>query len=93
MIGQTYTLVIQTSDGATYQSDPQFMEQAVPIDSIYGVILNKQLKGVDSYVNINKPDGYTGNFRFTDSLLIEAVSQGVNPAIPCLQYLIFHGIT
>src|SRR5208337_1057731 len=36
VIGRTYTLLIKTSDGTTYQSAPQVMKQTFPIDSIYG---------------------------------------------------------
>ena len=82
-VGRTYTLVINTIDGNTYQSAPQLMEPSMSIDSIYGEILNKNYQGVDNYVNIDKPSGYNCNIRFTDSLLIEAVSEqnGMPPKV------------
>ncbi len=88
--GRTYTLYIKTTDGSTYQSLSQLMEQTLPLDSIYGAVITKQFQlgngqgvtstvfeqGIDSYVNINKPSGYSNNFRFTDSLLLETTTYG-----------------
>lgn len=82
IIGRTYSLHITTSDGTMYQSGKQLMQQSFPIDSIYGVVINKQylqtegfeyIKVVNSYVNINSPAGSATNFRFIDSMLFECV--------------------
>ncbi len=78
--GRTYILNIKTSDGNTYQSSPQIMEQTLPIDSIYGVLVNNQIlvdnsistqPQINTYVNINRPMGNSTNFRFESLLLLE----------------------
>jgi len=79
VIGRTYTLFINSSNGI-YQSAPQLMTQTFPIDSIYGTEVNINGPGemIRSFVNINIPSGFTGNFRFTDSLLMEWMEHPVS---------------
>ena len=97
-IGRTYTLNITTTDGSVYQSTSQYMEQPLPIDSMYGIVLNKQFlvddglgdggtisvyeQGIESYLNIGQATGNTSNFRFISNLVIETTAEGSVPRNP-----------
>ncbi len=85
LVGRSYTLTIIASDGTKYQSSPQIMNGIYRIDSIYGKNVDIPLylndgdgpfliynQGVSTYIDINLPNGYTNQFRFKDTLLIES---------------------
>jgi hypothetical protein len=74
------------------------MEQPLPIDSVYGIVLNKQFlvddglgdggtttvyeQGVESYLNIPKLNNNLSNFRFQTNLVIETTCTGTVPRNP-----------
>lgn len=87
-IGETYTLNIKTSDGTEYESDPQKMQPVIPIDTVYGSLIDKEvlteiLKGdpfleitkcTVAFIDIKNVDN-TLKFRFINSLLLEEQSK------------------
>lgn len=67
IIGQSYTLLIQTSSGRNYRSDAVTLKSCPPIDSIYAEyrtgLINRP-DGIEFYVDSHDPSNQTRYYRW-----------------------------
>lgn len=67
IVGEQYTLMINTRDGRAFSSDPVTLKRTPPIDSIYGRFLRNQPNqenGISIFVDTHDPSGQVRAFRW-----------------------------
>lgn len=80
--GSTYTLYIETDDGETYVSDPQFLEPSYYSDTVYAGAEYQEtfsrfntsiviIRGANIFIDMKSLKGTLPHFRFTSSLVKE----------------------
>ncbi len=85
-IGETYTLHIERADGTLYESEQQKMVAPVNVDSVYadfgtqlfffesqvgGDIYQREVKGVNLFLDVSRDDGKDIKIRFTSILMLQ----------------------
>lgn len=88
--GETYTLIIQTSDNKVYRSSPQVLYPKGSLDTLYSVVKRSTLTtfngqsefmnvlGAEFVANINLANDFSPYYRFSNTLLVEYLAQYSN---------------